>query len=506
MKDQAKRALVVIRLSRVTDATTSPERQREACLELCKRREYEVVGTAEDLDVPAGKTTPFDRPKLGDWLTNRHNEFDVLVVFRMDRIVHRLLDLADLIRWCQTNSVALVSATEAFLDLTAPFGDVVALLVAKVAEMELTAISERNKSAAQHNIREGKYRGGPPPWGYMTEKLEGDWRFVQDGEQVKVINEVVRRVLDGEPLRQVAAGLTDRAFLTPRDRVNQLKGRKIKGYSWHSAKLREMLTSKSLLGHAVTANGSIRDDDGSPVIRATPILEREVFEQVQVELAGRENRKEPTKRSTSLLLRVIYCGLCGKPAYKLKGGKGRQNRYRCASAQYKATCGNGTVTTADADESLTESILDLLGDSERQERVWDTGSDHSAELAELDAVLADLTSLLGTSVYRAGTPQRAQLDSQIAGYAARHDELSKLSVRPAGWTWQPTGETFSDWWEQQDIQARNVWLREMEIRLTFDNSTAATVWHTDLGDLKRFEQQLKFGKSARHAVRQLTKT
>ncbi|WP_234801081.1 recombinase family protein [Mycobacteroides abscessus] len=64
------------------------------------------------MDVSAGKTTPFDRPQLGDWLTNRHHEFDVLVVFRMDRIVRRLLDLADLIRWCQTHSVALVSATE----------------------------------------------------------------------------------------------------------------------------------------------------------------------------------------------------------------------------------------------------------------------------------------------------------------------------------------------------------------------------------------------------------
>lgn len=104
MKGQAKRALVVTRLSRVTDATTSPERQRETCLELCGQRGYEVVGTAEDLDVSAGKTTPFDRPQLGDWLTNRHHEFDVLVVFRMDRIVRRLLDLADLIRWCQTHT------------------------------------------------------------------------------------------------------------------------------------------------------------------------------------------------------------------------------------------------------------------------------------------------------------------------------------------------------------------------------------------------------------------
>lgn len=423
---------MVIRLSRITDATTSPERQREACLELCKQRGYEVVGTAEDLDVSAGKTSPFDRPQLGDWLTNRHNEFDVLVVFRMDRIVRRLLDLADLIRWCQTNSVALVSASEAFLDLTAPFGDVVALLVAKVAEMELSAISERNKSAAQHNMREGKYRGGPPPWGYMPEKIDGDWRFIPDDEQVKVINEVVRRVLDGEPLRQVAADLTDRAVLTPRDRVNQLKDRAIKGYSWHSAKLREMLTSKSLLGHAVTANGSIRGDDGSPVIRATPILEREVFEQVQVELSGRENRKEPTKRSSGLLLQIIHCGVCGLPAYKLKGGKGRSPRYRCSSVQKRQKCENKTIALDYADNVVQQLILGMLGESERLERVWDSGSDNSAELAELDATLADLADQLGSGVFRKGTPQRRVLDSRIIALAARQGELAAKAVNPAG--------------------------------------------------------------------------
>jgi site-specific DNA recombinase len=31
-----------------------------------------------------------------------------------------------------------------------------------VAEMELEAISERNKSAAQHSIKQGRYRGSVP--------------------------------------------------------------------------------------------------------------------------------------------------------------------------------------------------------------------------------------------------------------------------------------------------------------------------------------------------------
>ena len=190
------KALIVVRLSRVTDATTSPERQLQACQELCAQRGYEVVGIAEDLDV-TGKSSPFDRPQLGDWLTNRFGEFDVIVVYRMDRIVRRLLDLADLIRWGQEHHVALVSASESFLDLTAPFGDVVALLVAKVAEMELAAISDRNAAAFQYNYRAGKYRGGVPPWGYLPEHVDGDWKLVQDPVQVAVVTEVVARVLAG---------------------------------------------------------------------------------------------------------------------------------------------------------------------------------------------------------------------------------------------------------------------------------------------------------------------
>lgn len=452
----------------------------------------------------AGSTSPSDRPQLGDWMKNRLGEFDVLVVFRMDRIVRRLLDLADLIRWCQEHSVSLVSATETFLDLTAPFGDIVALLVAKVAEMELAAISERNASAARYNIRAGKYRGGVPPWGYLPTDVGGSWRFVQDPVQVTVIREVVERVLSGEPLRAIAHDLTARKVLTPRDRFAEHQGREVKGYEWHSGPLKRSLTSEALLGYAVSGGKPVRADDGSPVVRADPILTREVFDRLAVELADRENRKEPTTRSTALLLQVIFCGKCGRPAYRLKGGPGRSPRYRCASAQDREPCGNRSVPLNEADEFLTENLLDLFGDSEHLERVWESGSDHSVELAEVDERLIDLTGLLGSEDFRQGTPQRIALNQQISQLAARQAELSSQAIKPSGWTLQPTGELVSDWWARHDTEGRNIWLRSRGIRLTFDNPAGSVAWHVDFGDLKRFEEHLKFGKSARRAIRQLT--
>lgn len=68
-------------------------------------------------------------------MNNRQGEFDVLGFYRADRIVRRLFDFADLIRWRRQHSVTLVSATESYVDLSNDFGDIIALVIAKVADM-----------------------------------------------------------------------------------------------------------------------------------------------------------------------------------------------------------------------------------------------------------------------------------------------------------------------------------------------------------------------------------
>ncbi|WP_336879796.1 recombinase family protein [Rhodococcus globerulus] len=484
------RALIVVRLSRVTDATTSPERQLEACRTLCEQRGYEVVGTAEDLDVSAGLTTPFERPQLGDWLENRFNEIDVIVVYRMDRIVRRLLDLADLIRWGQTHSVSLVSATESFLDLTSPFGDIIALLVAKVAELELEAISSRISSAYHHNRQLGKWTGGAQlPWGYLPRETDDGWRLYPDPVAAPVIKEVAERVLAGETLRAIAHDLNEREIPTAKDRMNQHLGREMQGYSWTGGGLRRAMASPTMLGYATVrepkrdANGVVQRDsngrklvgdeeilrspDGTPIQRADPILKKRVFDLLAAELVSRENRKEPTKRSNALLLRVIFCGVCGRPCYRLKGGQTRRPRYRCSSAQYKSTCGNGSVVMEEFDDMIEGQLLELLGRSERQKRVWDKGEDHSEELIEIDHTLTDLVGQLGRGLYRAGTPQRAALDKNIEVLDKRREEIAAVATRPAGWVWKPTGESFGDWWESLDLEHKNVYLRTMGVRVSF---------------------------------------
>ncbi|WP_280397452.1 recombinase family protein [Nocardia carnea] len=501
------RALIVIRLSRVTDATTSPERQLNDCLALCNQRGYDVVGVAEDLDI-SGSTNPMDRPNLGRWLRGEYVEtaepglenhqptpFDVIVVWRVDRLVRSVRYLQEVVNHARDNRRVIVSATEAHFDMTSAFADLMIAMVGMAAQLELDAIRERNSGAFQHNYSAGKWRGGQPPWGYLPRKDDtGVWKLFPDPVQVAVIHEVVERVLAGEPLRAVAVDLTNRAVPTSRDRFAEYQGRPIKGYAWAPSPMKRALASQAMLGYAVgreyevddltgkpkrNARGQkiygaerpVRNSDGSPVVRATPILSRDEYEQVCKALEGRELKGKPSERAENLLLGVINCGVCGKPAWRLKGGPGRKPKYRCASAQHTTgRCANRSIDLAAADRLIESQILGLLGESERLERRWNPGSDNQAELDELNAQLVDLTGLLSSPAYRSGTPQRQALDSNIQALADRQAELESEPRIPAGWTYVGTGESFRSWWEAQDTTTRNSWLRRMNVRLSFTMS------------------------------------
>jgi site-specific DNA recombinase len=109
------------------------------------------------------------------------------------------------------------------------------------------------------------------------------------------------------------------------------------------------------------------------------------------------------------------------------------------------------------------------------------------ELAGINEELTDLTGLVGSGPYRAGTPQRAALDARIAGLATRQDALTSATVKQSGWAWESTGELFGDWWDRQDTEAKNIWLRSMNVRVEFDRE----LLHLNLGDIFELTRHMK---------------
>ncbi|WP_445271047.1 recombinase family protein, partial [Streptomyces sp. DSM 41634] len=108
------RGVRCIRLSVLTDETTSPERQREADDKIAAELNIDfgsgdALREAVDLDVSASTFGPFDRPELGGWLA-RPAEYDALVWWRFDRAIRSMAHMHDLAKWAKQHHKMLIFA------------------------------------------------------------------------------------------------------------------------------------------------------------------------------------------------------------------------------------------------------------------------------------------------------------------------------------------------------------------------------------------------------------
>jgi DNA invertase Pin-like site-specific DNA recombinase len=141
-------ALGSIRLSRMSDDTTSPERQRA---DLLRQPGVSYVDVVEDLDVSATKYGPTERPKLGPWLTEPKKLalYDELIVWKLDRFCRKARDMRDMMGWSDETGKRLVFQQDRLVydpraeGLGKVMNDVMIALVAAFAEMESLNTSEK---------------------------------------------------------------------------------------------------------------------------------------------------------------------------------------------------------------------------------------------------------------------------------------------------------------------------------------------------------------------------
>ncbi|MFI1765861.1 recombinase family protein [Streptomyces sp. NPDC020800] len=245
-----------------------------------------IVGEAEDLDVSASRTTPFERPELGEWLSEP-SRFDVIL-------------------WT---------------------------LLAFAAQMEAQAIRERVQGAAEA-IRgmSLRWRGARPPYPYMPAPMpDGAGKtLIPDPDAVKVIERIIRTLMEDESASAtssiaIALNSEEPPVPSPRDHWAIKQGRETGGktggkryergtavprFKWSASTINALLRSPALMGHIVHGGVPVRDSVGRPALASsTPVLTREEFDNVGALLDARKrNTAPPTRRDTNaLLLRIIHC-------------------------------------------------------------------------------------------------------------------------------------------------------------------------------------------------------
>lgn len=473
------RVLGVVRLSKVSDETTSPERQRRSIQRWADQEGHVVVGWVEDIDVSGG-VEPWKRPEFGKWLPStigkevssiehrialeesRAEEYDIICALKLDRLSRRVLHVHTLVEWCERHGKQ-VATVEDGINLNTQMGKLLFSLIASFAEGELEAIKARAKSSYNHLVKEGRWRGGRIPYGYRAEKQDtgGGWRLVPDDygtDTAGTLREIVRRLIEGESANSIAQWLNEDPTKTPVSLDAQLirNGKPPKGGRWTAANTAKVVRSLNILGQMevteeVVIDGKkmkrtrvVRDTEGRPLQRAEPLITQEEWELANKKLDENTSKRNGNRKGGSPLLRVAFC-TCGEPAYL---GPGRNwPYYRCASRTTHKPCPTGSkgIAAHVLEGAVEEVFLRAAGDVEIVRKVFRPGVDFTRDIEEVNRALAELredreaglySSELGKGEYR---ETYKRLD-------ARREQLMAQPTRPDTWEELPTGETYRERW------------------------------------------------------------
>ncbi|MFI0354010.1 recombinase family protein [Actinomadura sp. 9N407] len=466
---EPKRVLGVVRLSNLKDDTSSPERQREKVHYWAKLHDARIVGIAEDLDVSAISASPWERPDLKEWL-DRPDEYDVIVAWKLDRLARKTKDFLELLEWADKHSVQIVAVDDG-IDLSTDIGRMVATILAVFGEFEGKTMKHRAKDAYEHNIRAGKWRGGFLPYGYRPVKQADGWTLEPDPVTSEILRGIVRDIITGKAANQVVRDLNARKVPTSLDVQRISKGKEPRGTQWRVANLLKMLRSKTLIGQ-YEAEGSerregtkkvIAGDDGLPLQRAEPLITLTEWEELQARLEENSTKRSGNRQDAAPLLRLLFCPVCERPMYRVSG-RGQQY-YRCSSVSVTSiACGNRSVSATHLETVLEESVLELLGDVEKLEKITIPGEDHTQELEQVKRVMAEARAEKDKGYYDYPGGE-TEYEERMAKLVAKRNHLASLPNVPTRIEWEKTGETFRNHWAKLPTDDRRQFLLDAKVKL-----------------------------------------
>src|SRR5215208_96308 len=186
-KSDAERVALYMRVSSEEQAERMTIATQESFLdEYCKLYSHEIAGLYKD-EAISGTVAMHERPEGRRLLDDAEaGAFDVVLVYKLDRIGRTLLNVVDAHDRLDVCGVALRSATEP-IDTSTPSGRLIFHMLASFAEFERSTIRERTTHGLHRAYRDGK-QSGIIPYGYDVDE---DGRFCVVEEEAEIVRGII---------------------------------------------------------------------------------------------------------------------------------------------------------------------------------------------------------------------------------------------------------------------------------------------------------------------------
>jgi len=272
---------------------------------------------------------------------------DVLVVWKLDRLSRSVRDTEAIFSALDKRSASFVSVMEPHLSTAGASGVLVRQITAVFAEHYRRSLGENVRHGMVQLVRQGKWAGGPAPYGYDLEA-----GTLTPNQYADVVRKIYRDYVEGESIRAIALAL-NRAGVRTRQQA-----------LWSSATVSYILRQPfycGLIGYGKTAGKRIENVQGTHQAIVAP----ELWQRVQDTLERRKALPSRTAGGLYPLTGAALCGLCNRP---LIGDMHRQaRRYRCSGRKYHGAC----IMQNHAAHTLEAAFVDALAELTDMARVME---------------------------------------------------------------------------------------------------------------------------------------
>ncbi|KKR02234.1 MAG: Resolvase domain protein [Candidatus Nomurabacteria bacterium GW2011_GWF2_40_31] len=304
------------------------EVQKEKLLAFVQSQDYSLEEKHIYSEEGFSGTLPVDsRPQLKQLFTDAQNkEFDVVLVYRLDRFFRKTTLLLGAIELLGNYNVGFRSTTEAF-DTTSSTGKFMTTLLGAVAEMERETIRERTSNGKLCAAKAGKWVTGVPPFGFKVDKKTKKLLLVP--EEVKIVQKLFKWLIDERlSLNELERRMNQMKIPTPY--FTKVKKRTTNNY-WYKRTIGRILTNEVYTGvfyyrkykrpfnnlTSITDKNKLRPKEDWVQIETPVVISPETFELAKQQLMRNREFSKRNQKREYLYSKLIYCGKCN---YKMFSG------------------------------------------------------------------------------------------------------------------------------------------------------------------------------------------
>lgn len=422
----------------------------------------DLVGVSEDLDV-SGAVSPFERPSLGPWLTDHDlvDKWDVLVVWKLDRISRSALDTLHLLNWAKERDKRIVAVSDS-LDSSTSMGRAWIQFAAVFAEMEREAIRDRILATRQHQRTHALWSGGNPPYGTRPKNTDRGYVLEEDPNTAPILREIVERTIAGESRNAISRDLNRRGVPTARQTTGSKAG---KNAAWHPGTIRNLLRSRHLRGFATYRGNLVLGPDGEPKRSGPELVTADEWELLQDQATKLAEPLRKTEAVRTPLHGVVLCQ-CGAAMVGSRNSDGSR-RYICPQSMSRVPEDKrchiaGSVRADVVEEYVEREFLALMGRMQLVERTIVPGRSYGAERRELAEALKRLDEAYQAGAYEGDASTYAQMRQ---GLRRRLEDLASKPDSPATMEEKDLGITYRTMWDLEDEDGRRKLLLESPFRV-----------------------------------------